>query len=237
MTCTTVDYAIETSGDEQGEHPLAPTLDEAGPPKRRQFEEEALPHLDSLYRVARGLAGDSARAEDGVQETLLKAYRSWHLYQRGTNIRAWLFTILRNTLLREHRRNRRMETVDFAELERTSVFEQVQETDPEGRFFQELVDPEVLRAIRDLPGEFREALLLSDVEGLSQKEVAEVTGVPVGTVKSRLYRARRVLQGRLYGYAVEMGYVRDRASGDPAGGAAVAGAAGGNGGAGVGGGG
>jgi RNA polymerase sigma-70 factor (ECF subfamily) len=177
--------------------------------KREAFEQEALPHLDAVYRVALRLAGDAAQADDLTQETMLKAYRAWHQYKPGTNIRAWLLTILRHTFINEYRRKKHLAaTVDVDEVEGFTVFADVQEVDPEGRFFDRIVDDEVLRAIDRLPEEFRETLVLSDVEGLSYGEIAEVTGVPVGTVKSRLFRARQALQRQLYDYAVEMGYIK-----------------------------
>lgn len=177
--------------------------------RRRAFEREALPHLDTVYRVALRLSGDPAQAEDLVQDTMLKAFRSWHQYQEGTNARAWLLTILRHTFINAYRRRKhRAVTVDVNEAEQFTVFHDVQDTDPEGTFFDQIVDEQVLRAIDDLPDDFREVVVLSDVEGLSYAEIARVTGAPVGTVKSRLFRGRQLLQKRLYDYAVEMGYLK-----------------------------
>ena len=179
--------------------------------KQRSFEEEALPHLDAVYRVALRLSGNETQAEDLTQETMMKAYRSWSQYREGTNARAWLLTILRNTFINEYRRTRRMgPTVDVTEVESFTVFRDVQEVDPEGRFFDNIVDDDVLRAIDALPEEFRETLVLSDIEGLPYAEIAAITEVPVGTVKSRLFRARQALQTQLYDYAVEMGYIKKR---------------------------
>ena len=179
--------------------------------KRRSFEEEALPHLDAVYRVALRLSGNESQADDLTQETMMKAYRSWSQYREGTNARAWLLTILRNTFINEYRRNRRQgPTVDITEVESFTVFHDVQEVDPEGGFFDNIVDDEVLRAIDALPEEFRETLVLSDIEGLAYAEIASITEVPVGTVKSRLFRARQALQKQLYEYAVEMGHIKKR---------------------------
>ncbi|MFQ5703406.1 MAG: sigma-70 family RNA polymerase sigma factor [Gemmatimonadales bacterium] len=180
-------------------------------PERRRlaFEAEALPHLDAVYRVALRLAGDESQADDLTQETMLKAFRSWHQYKQGTNVRAWLLTILRHTFINDYRKARRSgRMVDIADVEEFRVFHEVQDADPEGTFFNQIVDDEVLRAIDSLPDEFRETLVLSDVEQLSYAEIAEVTGVPIGTVKSRLFRARQALQQQLYEYAVEMGYIK-----------------------------
>ncbi|MBI4500078.1 MAG: sigma-70 family RNA polymerase sigma factor [Gemmatimonadetes bacterium] len=177
--------------------------------RRHAFEVEALPHLDSIHRVALRLTRDATDAEDLTQDTMLKAFRSFHLYRPGSNIRAWLFTILRHTFFTQYRRRQRRPDVDDAEMvDDFSLYRAVQEVDPEGRFFEQIVDDTVLRAIDDLPDEFRETLVLSDVEGLRYDEIAEITAAPVGTVKSRLFRARKALQRRLYDYAVEMGYIK-----------------------------
>ncbi len=187
------------------------SFDSMSDQKQRSFEEEALPHLDAVYRVALRLSGNETQAEDLTQETMMKAYRSWSQYREGTNARAWLLTILRNTFINEYRRTRRMgPTVDVTEVESFTVFRDVQEVDPEGRFFDNIVDDDVLRAIDALPEEFRETLVLSDIEGLPYAEIAAITEVPVGTVKSRLFRARQALQTQLYDYAVEMGYIKKR---------------------------
>jgi RNA polymerase sigma-70 factor, ECF subfamily len=178
-------------------------------PKRQEFESEALVHLDTLYNVALRLCGNASDAEDLVQDTVTKAYRAWNKYERGTNCRAWLVTIMRNTFINQFRReSRRPSSVQFDSVEDISVFESVQERDPEGSFFHSIVDDRVKQAIQDLPEEFRIPVVLSDVEGLSYAEIAEILDLPVGTVKSRLFRGRRRLQQRLYEYAVEMGYIR-----------------------------
>jgi RNA polymerase sigma-70 factor, ECF subfamily len=181
--------------------------------RRESFEREALAHLDTLYRVALRLSGNAADAEDLVQETMLRAYRSWDRFTLGTNAKGWLLTILRHLFINEYRRKRRHpESVDLDTIEPFAVFEDVQEKDPQGAFFDRIVDDEVLRAVDQLPEAFREAVMLSDVEGLSYEEVAKVLGVPVGTVKSRLYRGRRLLQAKLYDYAVSMGYIKGHAT-------------------------
>jgi RNA polymerase sigma-70 factor (ECF subfamily) len=169
--------------------------------KREQFEQEALPQLDRLYSYAVQFADDRSQAEDWVQDAFLKAYRGWHTYRPGSNIRAWLLTILRNTIISHRRRTRRLEPVDFTNAERYSFYEQLQEADPEGRFLAGLVSDQVVAALTRLPEKQREAVVLSDMEGLSYAETAEVLEVPVGTVKSRLFRGRRTLQAELYEYA------------------------------------
>lgn len=175
------------------------------------FEAEAIPHLDSLYRVALRLTGEQARAEDLVQETMLKAYRAWHTYRRGTNARAWLLTILRNTFINEYRKESREPTpVDFDAVDPMAIYRAVQNADPEGEFFSQIIDERVWAAIDALPEEFREVVVLSDAEELPYGEISKLLGIPMGTVKSRLFRGRRLLQQALYDHAVEMGYVRAR---------------------------
>lgn len=178
--------------------------------RRTEFEGEALVHLDALYGLALRLSGgDEPRAEDLVQESVLKAYRAWDRFEAGTNCRAWLMTILRNTFINEFRRQKsRPSPVDFEQVAERPSSGALYEADPEGRIFDHIIDDQVISAIDELPEEFRVAVVLSDLEGLSYQEVAELMEIPVGTVKSRLFRARKRLQERLYEYAVEMGYVK-----------------------------
>jgi len=184
------------------------------------FADEALPHLDAVYRFALRLSGNPDEAADLVQETFLRAYRAWDQYSAGTRARSWLFTICRNLFLRGRERAGRHDRVVAQETagdgpagapDAVNPLWSVDGGDPEGAFFGTLVDETVTRAIDALPEDFRQAVVLSDVEGLSYAEIAEVLGVPVGTVKSRLFRGRRQLQQVLYGYAVEMGHIRPAA--------------------------
>jgi RNA polymerase sigma-70 factor, ECF subfamily len=177
----------------------------------RTFDEEALPHLDALYRVALRLTSDATLAEDLVQDTMLKAYRSWRQYRPGTNAKGWLLTILRNTFINDYRRRKHEPiAMDVEAAEPYALDRSIQETDPEGTFFSQIVDDKVLEAVDALPTDFREVLVLSDIEGMSYAEIAESLQIPVGTVKSRLFRARRQLQGELYAHAVETGIIRPR---------------------------
>lgn len=180
------------------------------------FVEEAIPHLDAVYRFALRLSrGHEAEAQDLVQDTFLRAHRGWEGFRLGTNCRAWLFTICRNSFLRsEERRGRRAEILesetdaDVESLAATAVFSEVRENvDPEAAFFDSFLDREVLNALDALPTPFREAVVLSDLEGLSYLEIAEVLELPTGTVKSRLFRGRRLLQQALYRYALDNGYI------------------------------
>ncbi len=177
--------------------------------RRREFESAALPHLDALLGLALRLTGgDEARSEDLVQDTALKAWRSWDRFEIGTNCRAWLLTILRNTFINEYRRDMsRPVQVEFEEIAEGPGAGTLYDADPEGRVFDRLVNEHVLRAIEELPDEFRVPVVLADVEGFGYQEVAEMLDIPVGTVKSRLFRGRRRLQGLLRTFAEEMGYL------------------------------
>jgi RNA polymerase sigma-70 factor, ECF subfamily len=187
-------------------------------PRSAVFADEALPHMESVYRYALRLArGREDQADDLVQDTFLQAFRAWHTYTPGTNCRAWLFTICRNRFLRgEERRGRRPEVTgsdieaDVEAMAATAVFSEVAAADPEQEFFGSFVDEQVMAAVDGLPDPFREIVVLSDIEGLSYPELSEVLGVPTGTVKSRLFRGRRLLQQSLYEYALEMGCVRPK---------------------------
>jgi RNA polymerase sigma-70 factor (ECF subfamily) len=184
--------------------------------QRADFHEEALPHLDAVCRFALRLSGSPDQAQDLVQDTFLRAFKSWDQYTPGTQCKSWLFTICRNLYLRQWERRQRHDQIvaeNTAPETPTSevvnpLWSAVSDVDPEGRFFAAIVDEEVLRAIDDLPEDFRTAVVLSDVEGLSYQEISDMVGVPVGTVKSRLFRGRRQLQKVLYDYAVETGHIR-----------------------------
>jgi RNA polymerase sigma-70 factor (ECF subfamily) len=178
----------------------------SAPPAPARFDDEVLPHLDLLYRVALRLSGDPAQAEDLVQDAVLKALRAWSSFRPGSNVRAWLVTILRNEFINGWRKTRRApQQVDGDSLPEPA---DPHDPDPEGRFFAELVDEEVTAALDAPPEEFRDVVVLSDLEGLPYAEVAEALAIPVGTVKSRLFRGRRILQGLLRRYALEAGVIR-----------------------------
>ncbi len=182
----------------------------SAPPAPARFDDEALPHLDLLYRVALRLTGDPAAAEDLVQDTILKALRGWHSFRPGSNARAWLVTILRNQFINGWRKVRR--APQQVDVEAVPEFTDHHNPDPEGRFFAELVDDEVTAALNALPDEFRDVVVLSDLEGLPYAEVAEALDIPIGTVKSRLFRGRRILQGTLRRYAEETGVIKAKES-------------------------
>ncbi|MBI2896054.1 MAG: sigma-70 family RNA polymerase sigma factor [Deltaproteobacteria bacterium] len=176
------------------------------------FREQALSLLDALYGTAVRLTHSPAEAEDLVQETVMRAYASFEHFEQGTNCRAWLFRILMNTFINGYRRRRRERvlldtSVDPLLAEKLLSAAQRRAGRPIDMADSAMAD-EVDRALRELPPEYRAVVLLVDVSELSYKEVAQVVGCPLGTVMSRLHRARRMLSKRLQGYAVREGYLR-----------------------------
>ena len=176
--------------------------------RRKQFEDEALIHLDALYSFALKLTRARDEAEDLVSDTILRALDRWEQYRLGTNIRAWLFTILYHAFVSRKRRVDAREVQLPDDIDSWSAYEVVGDADPEGRFYDSFLDEEVTRAIDALPEDYRSAVVLSDVQGLRYAEIAEILGIPEGTVKSRLFRGRRILQKKLIGYATDMGYLK-----------------------------
>lgn len=176
--------------------------------RRARFEREAMAHLDALYAFALKLSKSRDDAEDLVGDTMLRAFDRWDQYNLGTNIRAWLFTILYHVFVSRKRRIDAREVHAPDDSEGWSAFEAVGEVDPEGRFYDSFLDEEVTRAIDSLPEEYRSAVVLSDLHELRYAEIAEILGVPEGTVKSRLFRGRRLLQKKLVDYAVDMNYIK-----------------------------
>jgi len=177
------------------------------------FEREALTHLGALLGVATRLTKNTADAQDLVQDTLLKAVRAQEQFESGTNTRAWLIRILMNTFINRYRRGGLERSVlegpDADPLAdgwfSASTMEAMR--DPEAQALRPMLESEISRALDELPEEFRLAVVLSDVEELSYKEIADVMGCPIGTVMSRLHRGRRMLKARLYDHARALGIV------------------------------
>jgi RNA polymerase sigma-70 factor (ECF subfamily) len=177
---------------------------------RSGFEREALAHLTSVYCFARSLTGSDDAAEDLTQDTYLNALKAWRQYAPGTNCRAWLFTICRNLRVRQAARAQREEPADLAELESlaaAAVHASLGEDGDSSFFDAPDLQPALREALAGLPEEYREAVALVDVHDQSYEEAARILGVPVGTVKSRLYRGRRMLQVALVSFARDAGLV------------------------------
>ena len=179
---------------------------------RDEFEAEALRHLDALYRTALRMTRSEADAEDLVQETYIRAFRFREQFTLGTNMKAWLFRILTNTFINTYRRkSAQPEVTDLEGVDEFSLYRRMADDraassspDPEAELLKGVVDTEVTDALEELPEKFRTTVLL-DVEGFSYKEIAEMLGIPIGTVMSRLHRGRKFLQKRLYDLARERG--------------------------------
>jgi RNA polymerase sigma-70 factor (ECF subfamily) len=182
--------------------------------KYKEFEAEAVPHMDLLYSFALRTTGNPDDAEDLLQETFLKAFRFWDKYEKGTNIRAWLFRIMRNSYINRYRRDSRDRgTVDYNEIE--NFYDSIREgsTDPndlEKKMYGNMLGDEVTKALDALPEEFRTVVILCDIEGLTYEEIAEFIECPIGTVRSRLHRGRKLLQALLFEYAKKQGFLKTR---------------------------
>jgi RNA polymerase sigma-70 factor (ECF subfamily) len=195
-------YRSSASDGGQGNAPVA-------------FESQVLDHLDAMYGVALRMTKNSTSAEDLVQDTILKAVRARGQYKPGTNLKAWLLRILTNTFINRHRRGGLerdvLEGPDAAPLADRWIGAATMRAmrDPEREMLAPLVEAEVQKALEALPEHFRLAIVLSDVEGMAYKEIADVMGCPVGTVMSRLHRARKLLQIALRDQAIALGIIDD----------------------------
>lgn len=177
----------------------------------KEFEKEALPHMDALYNFALRMTGESDDANDLVQDTYLKAFRFFDKFEKGTNCKAWLFRIMKNTYINTYRKKtKEPDKVDYEEVE--NFYENVKPSSTESahlekEIYDNLLDDEISTAIASLPDDFKTVIILSDIEGFTYDEIADFIDCPVGTVRSRLHRARKMLFAKLYKYANEKGYV------------------------------
>ena len=186
-------------------------------PNERQLEFDSLiqPHLNSLYSTALRMTHNQNDAEDLVQETMYKAFRAFDQFQRNTNFRAWAFRILVNTYITAYRKAIRQPTkISYDDLEEFYLYKKLDESlslqeNSKEDFLENLFEDDVKDALENLPYQFRLVVLLCDVEGFSYNEIANIIDAPLGTVMSRLYRGRKLLQRYLWGYAKKRGYVLD----------------------------
>lgn len=185
---------------------------------RSAFAAEAMQYAPQLYSAALRMTRNASDAEDLVQETFLKAYRSYASFQDGTNLRAWLFRILTNTFINAYRAKQRRPTeTDLDDVEDLYMYKrigalQTASRSAEDQMFDLFTDEEVKRSLEELPENFRIPVLLADVEGFSYKEIAEMLDIPIGTVMSRLHRGRKAMQKRLFDYAQARGLTGEPAS-------------------------
>lgn len=174
-------------------------------------------HLDGMFRVALRYTRDKAHAEDLVHDTIVRALRFQDRFERGTNFKAWIYTILTHTFIHKYRRSKReREILEGATQEDVASqlrSEQARElaAQPEVAYIDHMLSDDVVKALDGIPEDFRNVVVLCDLEGLSYKEIADAVDVPVGTVMSRLYRGRRLLEQKLAGLAIERGIISPRA--------------------------
>ena len=181
--------------------------------KQRAFNDEIIPHLNSLYNFALRLTADHSDAEDLVQDAIVKAYRFFDSYEKGTNAKAWLFRILKNSFINNYRKTQKNpQTVDFDEVSsyyETVRAERTDTTDLESLIYRNLMDDNFSNALAKLPEDFRTVVLLCDVDGFTYEEISNMLDVPIGTIRSRLHRGRNLLKTELYEYAKKRGYADD----------------------------
>jgi RNA polymerase sigma-70 factor (ECF subfamily) len=181
--------------------------------KQQAFNDEIIPHLDSLYNFALRLTSDPSDSEDLVQDTIVKAFRFFDSYEKGTNAKAWLFRILKNSFINNYRKNmKKPQQVDYDEV--SSFYESIRAertdtSDLEHLIFRDLMDDNFSKALSKLPEDFRTVVLLCDVDGFTYEEISNMLDVPIGTIRSRLHRGRNLLKTELYEYAKKRGYTDD----------------------------
>ncbi len=181
--------------------------------KQQDFNEEIIPHLDALYNFGLRLTSDPNDAEDLVQDTIVKAYRFFSSYEKGTNAKAWLFRILKNSYINNYRKkSKKPQEVDYDEVAtfyETIRAERTETSDLEDKMFRELIDDDLSNALDSIPEDFRTVVLLCDVEDFTYEEIANMLDVPIGTIRSRLHRGRNLLKTQLMDYAAKRGYAQD----------------------------
>ena len=214
----TADEAFEDSDDLDNEEDADDETSDVQLPEEKVrdpeleelFETEMLPHLQALFRFAFKLTGNEDDANDLVQDTYLKAYRFIHSYEKGSNAKAWLFRILKNSFINNYRKvSKQPNKVDYDEAENflnTGISSHSESIDMRQKMFGGLIGDEVSMALTKLPVDFRAVIILCDIEEFTYEEISKIVDIPIGTVRSRLHRARKMLRDMLAEYALTMGY-------------------------------
>ena len=178
-----------------------------------EFEAEAIPHKDILFNFALRTTGNADDAKDLLQETFMKAFRFWDKYEKGTNIRAWLFRIMKNSYINRYRKETREPgMVDYDDVE--NFYDSIRDdstdsNDLQKRMYSNMLSDEVISALQSLPEDFRTVLILCDIEQLTYEEISDFLNCPIGTVRSRLHRGRKMLEEKLHDYALELGFIAE----------------------------
>jgi len=191
---------------------------ESATDRNDRFERDALVFMDQLYAAALRYTKNPEDARDLVQDTYLKAFNSFHQFEEGTNLRAWLYRVLTTTFINTYRKDQRRPQLASGELEDWQLAEAQSHTSDLGKSaeaeaLENLPDSDIKRALQEIPEEFRIAVYLADVEGFYYKEIAGIVDVPAGTVMSRLHRGRKLLREKLADYAKELGYTTEPKNG------------------------
>jgi len=179
--------------------------------KYKEFDSEVIPFTDALKSFALKMTNDSDDADDLLQDTLMKAFRFFDKFEKGTNMKAWLFQIMKNSFINNYRKNsKEPNKVDYEDVQ--NFYENIKAEDVKSQHYQsdafsDVLDDEITTALSKLPDDFRTIVFLSDVEGYTYEEIADFVDCPIGTVRSRLHRARKMLYSLLYEYALEKGIV------------------------------
>ena len=177
---------------------------------KKEFNAEAMPHMPLLRNYANKICNNELDADDLLQETYLRAFRFYNKFEKGTNCKAWLFRIMKNLFINEYRKNQKSPgKVDYEEIE--NFYESIKSNytdsaDAQEKIYNNQLDDEVMYALNSLQDEFKTVIILCDIEGLSYEEIADFVQCPVGTIRSRLHRGRKILQQKLNAYAKKKGY-------------------------------
>lgn len=178
--------------------------------RKKSFDEEAIPHMKLLYNYALRMTGDQLDADDLLQDTYMRAFRFFHKFERGTNCKAWLFRIMKNCYINKYRKHKKEPVkVDYEDVQNfydSIRAEVVDPNDLEHKVFSNLLDDDLMNALNSLQDDYKTVVILCDLEGLSYEEISEFLDCPIGTVRSRLHRGRKILQKKLVDYAKSRGY-------------------------------